>query len=165
MQAVIDILANIGFDWRVALANLFNFIVIFILLDKFVFGVVRKSLKKRKETIEKGVEDAQKADSALVMAEEEKKGILKEAQFQANSITADAYKKAKETVGLSVKEASERAEMVIVEAEKNIERKKNDQEKELQEKTVSMVVSGVEKILKEEMTPELQERMIKSISK
>ena len=55
--------------------------------------------------------------------------------------------------------------MVIVEAEKNIERKKNDQEKELQEKTVSMVVSGVEKILKEEMTPELQERMIKSISK
>jgi F-type H+-transporting ATPase subunit b len=165
MQAVIDILTNIGFDWRVALANLFNFIVIFMLLDKFVFGVVRRSLKARKETIEKGVEDAQKADSALVMAEEEKKEILKEAHIQANSISADAYKKAKETVGLSVKEASEKAELVMAEAEKNIERKKKDHEKELQGKTVRMVVSGVEKILKEEMTPELQERMIKSMSK
>ena len=165
MQAVIDILTNIGFDWRVALANLFNFIIIFILLDKFVFGVVRKSLKKRKETIEKGVEDAEKANSALVMAEEEKDGIVKEAYIQANSITADAYKKAKETVSRSVKEASDKAEIVMNEADLTIARKTKEQEKELQGKTVDMVISGMEKVLRDEMTPDIQERMVKNITK
>ena len=164
MQTVIDILTNIGFDWRVALANLFNFIIIFILLDKFVFGIVKRSLKQRKEKIEKGVEDAQKAETSLVMAEEEKQNIVKEAQVQANAIAADAYNKAKQTVNKSVKDAQAKADNIIKDAQKDIDRKKQEQEKELEKKAVHLVVSGMEKALKNEMTSELQEKIVKNIT-
>lgn len=164
MQAVIDILSNIGFDWRVALANLFNFIIIFLLLDRFVFGIVRRSLKNRKETIEKGVQDAHKAETALVMAKEEKKGILKDAQVQANAITAEAFNKAKETVSQSVKDAEAEAAQVLIDAEKKIELKKKEAQKQIEKEAIDMVISGMEKILRDEMTPELQEKMVKRIS-
>ena len=164
MQVLLDILGNIGFDWRVALANLFNFIIIFLLLDKFIFTKVKKSLDERKKAIAEGVEKAQKADTALVMAEEEKKGILKEAQIEANAITADAHNRAKQTVSQSVKDAEREAKGVLDDAQKSILQKELDSQKRIEKASTEMVISGMEKVLKEDMTPELQEKMVKRIT-
>ena len=81
-----EILGKIGFDWHVALANLVNFLIIFFVLKKFAFTPIQKMLRERREKIEKGISDAQKAEKNLSRANIEKEEIIKEAQDNANRI-------------------------------------------------------------------------------
>jgi len=164
METLLNILGNIGFDWKVALANLANFLIIFWLLNKFIFSKVREVLKKRKERIEESILDAEKAKTALLMADNEKEDILKQARMEAGLVAEQAFKKAKQTVELSVKNAQKEADKTVKDAEKLIEKKKIDAEKELQKKTVDMVVTGLQKVLESEMTPAIQEKVIKRIT-
>jgi len=164
METLLNILGNIGFNWKVALANLVNFLIIFWLLNKFIFSIIRKNLSERKAKIEQGVEDAQKAETALMMAEEEKKGILKEAQIEAGAIAEDAFKKAKRTVEDSKKDAEKEAQVILKEADKTIEKKKAELEKELHRKTADMVVDGVRKIMVDEMDASLQSKIVTSLT-
>ncbi len=164
MQTLLDILGNIGFDWKVALANLANFLIIFWLLNKFIFGRVRDILKKRKEDIRSSIEESQKAKTAILMAEEEKKGILAEAKMEAGVIAENAYKKAKQTVEMAIKDAEKEARAVVKDAEKIIEKKKLESEKELKKKTSDLVIAGLEKVLSSEISAVQHEKIIKKIT-
>jgi len=99
-----DVLGNLGFDWKVALANLVNFLIIYYLLRNVVFKKLGHAIKERQEKIQKGLDDAKKAESALVMAESEKEEILKKAQKESKNITEEADKKAKVIISDSKKE-------------------------------------------------------------
>ena len=81
-----EILAKIGFDWQVALANLVNFLIIFFLLKKFLFGPIAKTLAERKKAISEGLQNAALATDALSEAKKEGDKIIAEAKAQANTI-------------------------------------------------------------------------------
>ena len=76
---MLEILGKIGFDWQVALANLINFFIVFLLLKKFFFKKIKETIRERRNKIEKGLEDAEKAAESLKSAEIEKDSIVKEA--------------------------------------------------------------------------------------
>ncbi|MBU4369492.1 ATP synthase F0 subunit B, partial [Patescibacteria group bacterium] len=54
------ILGNLGFDWRMALANLVNFLIIFFVLKKYAFKPIKEKLEEREKKIKTGLEDAEK---------------------------------------------------------------------------------------------------------
>jgi len=164
MQTLLNILGNIGFDWKVALANLVNFLVIFWLLNKFIFSKIRVALDNRKKTIEQGVLDAEEAGAQLVMAEEKKKGILSDARMEANMVFDEAHKKAKRTIKDSVLDAEKEAKKVMTDAENKIEMRRKETEKEIQKQTTQMVVESVKKVLESEVDSAMQERITKQIT-
>ncbi len=164
METIIHILGNIGFDWRIALANFVNFLIIFWLLKKFIFSKISQSLEKRKEVIIKGVTDAQEAETALMMAEEKKKELIRGARVEADAIVANAYTTAKKTVAASGDQAKKESERIIAEAAQKIEKQHKESEKRLEKQTAEMVVAGVRKILVEEMTPALQDKIVSRIT-
>ena len=165
MSKVLEILTNIGFEWRIALANFVNFMIIFWLLNKFIFPSLKKALKNRKEVIEKGVADAQKAETALVMADEEKKKIINEANYRAGDIRSEAEQDRKKIVGDAKGEATKEAEKTIAEAHKKIEISQKESEKEIYEKAVNLVVDATEKILKEKIDEKKGQQIIAEMVK
>ncbi len=162
MEIILDALGNIGFDWRMALANLVNFLIIFFLLKRFVWQSLKTTLNERKAKIEKGIEDAENAEMIHERAEKEYQETLKDAEKEAFSIVGGAHTQGKEIVTLA-REKALQEEASIREAGKSaIEREHEEMKKALKEEAVDLVMAGVEKIVKEKMTKEKDEAFIRS---
>jgi len=89
MSEILNILGSVGFNWHVALANFFNFLIILFLLNKFFFKKIGQTIDTRHLIIERGLNQARDAEKALAEAGEEKNAILKEARKERDSIVAN----------------------------------------------------------------------------
>lgn len=144
---MLEILGTIGFDWRVALANLVSFLIIFLILKKYVFGPVGKTIEDRKKTIDEGLNKAQQSETELLVAKQKAEETLKVARTEANQIVATAKESGDDLVARAEKEATGKADEFMVQASKDIEKQKAQMEQELLDKTAQLVVKGVSKIL------------------
>jgi F-type H+-transporting ATPase subunit b len=146
-----EVFTNIGFDWQVALANFVSFLIIFWILKKWVFGPVGDIIQQRKETIEDGVNMAQKSQEELERAQKQAEDTLREANADANSIVAKAKSHGDDLIASATAQAQEEAQKVSAKAQESIEKEKQAIERELLAKTAGLVSLGVQKILQEEV--------------
>ncbi|MEX0935241.1 MAG: F0F1 ATP synthase subunit B [Candidatus Paceibacterota bacterium] len=160
-----DALSNIGFDWRVALANLVNFLIIFWLLKKFVFSSIKDVLDKRKQRIQDGVENAQKAERDRVMAKEAYEKRMKEAQMEANEIVSDARSKEREIIEEARGKASTEADLILERGKEKIEEERSKLKGEVEKDAVEMVVDATEKVLRENIDEKKNDTFIRSLIK
>jgi F-type H+-transporting ATPase subunit b len=86
MNALLEILGKIGFDWRMALFSLLNFLIIYYILKKFFFDMIVKSIDERQKKVKEGVENYEKAKTELGMAENNAKKIIDDAKKDANKL-------------------------------------------------------------------------------
>lgn len=89
---------NLGF----LIVQIISFLIILLVLKVWVYTPLLKALKKRRETIDKGLEDARIAAEARENAERDAAAILAEAQNNAAKIIREAKEKA-EAAGREVK--------------------------------------------------------------
>ncbi len=160
-----QISANLGFDWRVALANLANFLVIVWILKRFAFKPIEKIIRERKSKIEKGIEDAEKASSELQMAEQTSQKTVTEARSRANIIIATAQKESEKIISESKTLKEEQAKQIVAEANKMIQQEKQKMLGDLKNELADLVIATTKKFLKEDMTKEKQEEIIKKLIK
>lgn len=160
---MIEILGKIGFDWQVALANLVNFIIIFIILKKFAFAPIKKIITERQRKIDEGLDNAKKAETELLMAEEIREKKIQKARIEANSIVGSAQKKGDEIVNKSKEEAGITKATIISEGEKQIAQKKEMIKNEVEKETAGIIIDGIEKILRESLTEDQQKDYIKKV--
>ncbi len=156
-----EVLNNIGFDWQVALANFVNFLIIFWVLKKWVFGPVGKILETRQKTIEAGVSQAENAKEQLAQAQTQVEEELKHAKAQANETIAKAQTTANEIVDAAANTAEQKAQAILDDAQAQTAKDRAQAEKDLGTKTAHLVAMGVQKILDEELSPEQNERVTK----
>lgn len=157
---MLEILGKIGFDWQVALANLFNFVVIFLILKKFAFKPIFKIINERQQKIDQGLSDAEKAKNDLVQAEQIKKQKLDEAKSSANKIIGEAQKHGDKIISLSEVEAEKAKREILNDGQKELEDQRKKMEKKLEKEVSEMVMSGVEKVLKENLSQTEKEKII-----
>ncbi|MDQ5901635.1 MAG: F-type H+-transporting ATPase subunit b [Patescibacteria group bacterium] len=160
-----EVLGKLGFDWKVALANLVNFLIIYYLLRNVVFKKLGAAIKERQERIQKGLDDAKRAESALVMAEVEKDSILKDAHKESKVILEDADKKGKKIVSDAKTLAGEEASKIKDSALKDIDKTKEQTRKELEKEYVSLVLDGIEKVAKGEIDKNKSQKLAESLLK
>lgn len=153
-MSILDILGTIGFDWRVAIVNLVSFLIIFLILKKFVFDHIAKVIRERRATIASGLNQAEEAESILADAEVAAEDITREARLEGQEIIA-ASKTQAETLAQEIAERSQN------EAEKTLEqaRERSIQETEalrteLRKEMADLVVQSVQTITAEELTSE-----------
>jgi len=166
---MMEALNNIGFDWQIALVNFINFLIIFWILKKWVFGPVGKMIDTRTEKIQTGIDQAQQSETALLVAKQKAEEEIKTARNQANQIVADAKETADSQVAHAKKTASTEAHAILDKANAQIDKNKASMEKELFEKTAGLVALGVQKILDEDVTEskntELSKRALELLNK
>lgn len=160
---MLDILAKVGFDWQVALANFINFVIIFFVLKKFAFEPINKIIKERQDKIALGIENAEKAKTELLMAEEIGKEKISLAKNEANVLIGEAQKRGDEIVSLSQEDAISVKSSIIKAGEEQIAQKKELMTKEIETETANIIIAGIEKILKESLTKEQQDSYIKKV--
>lgn len=158
-----EILGQLGFDYKVALANLVNFLIIYFLLRNVVFKKIGEAIRDRQQKIQQGLEDAKKAEGALVMAEVEKEEILKDAHIKSRQIIEkaelDRQKTIKESQIQAEKEAEEIREKGKIDSAKYIEQANNA----LKNEYVDIVIDGIEKTALQKIDKASSEKFIKAL--
>ncbi len=160
-----QISANLGFNWQVALANLANFLIIVWILKKFAFKPIEKILKERNNIINKGVEDAEKATTELQMAEQISEKTVMSARGEANKIIAAAQRES-EKIALEGRALQEECTKQMIEkANKMIQQEKQKMMADTKKEVINLVISATERFIKEDLTKEKQEQIIKKLIK
>lgn len=93
---------NLGFLF----VQIINFLILFLVLRKWVFGPIVNVLETRRETIAQGLEDARVAAEERANAEAEAQKIIAEAQTKASQVVREATERA-ESVEADIKSAAE----------------------------------------------------------
>jgi len=158
-----DLIATFHIDWKLMVAQLINFALVFVILYFIAVKPLSKVMKDRHTEITTGLEDAAKSKEALALAEESKKEIEKEARLKANEVLEKADAEGKVVI-TDAQAKAEKEKATILENGRNlVEKERQGMIEELNTETAKAVVMSVEKILKNSMTADKSEKLIKEI--
>lgn len=115
-----DLLHNFGVNWKLLLAQIVNFGILFFVLKRYAYGPVVAMLEERRAKIKKGLEDAAASEQALRDAEAKEDEIVEAANKRALATVAKAEDLAREKGAEIVKVAHEKAEAVAGAAERRM---------------------------------------------
>jgi len=90
-------LEKLGLNLGFLLIQIIAFLITVVVLKAWVFNPLQKSLRKRRETIDKGLEDARIAAEARENAEKDAADILAQAQASAAQVIRESKEKAELT--------------------------------------------------------------------
>ena len=154
------LLSKLGIDWKLLIAQLVNFLIVFFVLKKFVYKPILATLDKRTAKIEKGLEDAQAANKRLKEITEKEKTVLAQAKKEAQQIIKSSEEQAKANAVSIVLEARNQSEKLLVSAKNQIEQEKNKMLSEVKGEIASLVVLATEKIIGEKLDKEKDRELI-----
>lgn len=147
MENLLNILGKVGFDWQVALANLFNFLIIFFVLKKYAFGPIGKIIKERQASINEGLASAEKNTKLLENTKKEQEQILLNARAEANHIILEAKKEAVIKREQLVEDTKKDISLMLENNKKHLEIEKTKMLNEAKNEIVSLVIQTTEKVL------------------
>lgn len=142
-----ELISQLGIDWRMLLAQLFNFILLLIVLERFVYRPVIKVIDERKAQIEDNNTREARLELKLSEIDSIQKNLLVEARKEADKIRAESLERSEEARSHILREAEKTAESLI-ELERNrfaseIERL----EESIQSQVAALLMSSIEKSL------------------
>lgn len=108
---------GLGINLGYLLVQLFNFLIILLVLRAWAYKPILSMLKRRRETIAQGLEDARVAAEARANAEKEAEAILAKARQEAAKVVREGTERA-EAAALEFKAEAEQEAMHIREVAK-----------------------------------------------
>src|SRR3989338_7009702 len=120
------LLEKLGLEPHILLAQIINFLILIFVLRRFLYKPLIKFLDKRKDIIEKGLNDAQKAKEELSKIQTIKEEKIIEGEREADKIIEKSKKTAEQKSGLILKETQEKSEGIIKEAKQKAEEEKKE---------------------------------------
>ena len=118
------LLHKLGIDWKLLISQGVNFLILLVVLTKFVYRPLIRIMKERAEKIHKGLEDAEEAKRRLVSIDAIKTQKLAEADKSAVEVIAKAEEVGKKRYQEILMQADARAADVLQEADRVAEHKK-----------------------------------------
>ena len=146
-----ELLGNLGINGKLFIAQLINFAILFFVLKKFAFNPLLKVLDERKNKIEKGLKDAEKAGEKLEKISAKEKKVLDKANKKATKILLEAEEKAENNRAEAVKKTEAEIEELMKKAERKIQEKKEQMLQDLKKDVAGLVVQATEKVLNEKI--------------
>lgn len=153
---------SLGINLSFLVVQIFNFLIVFVVLAGWVYKPVTNMLKTRREKIAQGLEDARIAAEARKNAEKEAEEIIAQAQQEASQIVRDATARAEEA-GREVREAAEREAAIIREnALADAEQEKTRILGELRGQVAALAIAAAQKVVGEALDEKRQRELIES---
>jgi F-type H+-transporting ATPase subunit b len=159
-----QLLTNFGVDWKLLLAQVVNFGILFWVLKRYAYQPILDVLKNRETIIKKGLEDASNAEKELKNVHIEANVIRGDAKKEAHALLQTAHNEGKDIVTTAVTEGQTKKAEIVGSAERDIEEIRKRNEYQLRQKSAEHIIAGVKAILQEEMTGDLNSRIIRKLT-
>ncbi len=151
---------KLGLNLGYLLVQIFNFLIIFVVLRAWVYKPILGLLDKRRKMIAEGVENARVAAEARANAEKEAAKILADAQAEANRIVREATERA-QVVAKDVRAAAEaEAARLLENAKADAEAERNRILGDLRGQVAALAIAATQKLLGEALDEKRQRALV-----
>lgn len=142
-----EILAKLGIDWKLLIAQVVNFIVLLFVLRRYAYQPILRALEARTNKIEQGLKDAAKSQSKLQTVVEEEKKIMAAAREEARDILLKAEQSAKTRDAAMLRETKGKIDTMIADADSHLADEKARLVREAKAEISGLVVLATERVL------------------
>lgn len=154
------IMGTLGIDVKLIIFQIIAFILLVIILGKWVFPVFFKIIDARQAAIEESNKAALHASKQAQKAEAEVQKLLAQARTDAKGIVATAKDEAAAMVNDAEQKGKVHAERIVVTARQEIEKEVIAAKKALHNETIELVAQATEKVVGGAMTASMNEQVI-----
>jgi F-type H+-transporting ATPase subunit b len=158
-------IAALGINLQAFLFQLVAFLIVLWLLRKFAYGPLVKTLETRRQAVIDSLDDAKETADKLANAQKEIESKLNEARDQAKEIVDVAHKEAAVMVEDADQKAQKRADHIVKEARSQLDQDVLKARETLKKDATELVALATEKIIKEKLTSEKDQALIKETVK
>lgn len=153
-------ISSLGVNLKSFLFQLVTFIIVLLILRRWVFPKLVETLEARRTTLEESLAQAKQTQEALERAEEKAGEILHKARAQADQALADAQKQAKELIAQAELAAQEQAGRVLKDAQEQLAQEQTKLRGQLKEELADLVILATEKVLRVKLGPKEDRRLV-----
>lgn len=150
----------LGVDWKTLVFQAIAFLILVVLLGKFVYPWLMKAVDDRQAEIEASTKAAKEAEKKAEHAEKEVEKLLKEARKQAKDIVMTAKEEANAAVEAAEGKAKQKADAIVASAKEQIEKDVIAAQKTLHNETLDLVALATEKVLGSTLTAKVDSKVI-----
>ena len=158
-EGPLSFLTKFGVEWDILASQGLMFVILAVILYKFVFKPVIKTADERQRKIAQGLEDAQKARESLLECEKQCSQKISEAAMEASSIIAKTRDDAKAMIDRASAQAAEKAAEQMEHARLEIASEREKMKAELKAELAALVVKTAESVLKGDLDPDTKSKI------
>lgn len=129
------------------LIQIFNFIVMFLVLSKLLYKPILKILEERRKKIEEGLRYAEKIKKDLEENDKKREEIISEAKNEARKIIEEGKKSGRQMEAEIIEKAHQEAQEIIAKGRSELSLERIEMEKQLRGQTIEIATSMAESIL------------------
>lgn len=156
-------------DWRLMVAQIINFGIVFFVLHRYAIKPLLKSLEERKTLIEKGVTDAKENDLLLKNTQEAYDKELAKARAESHELMAEMKKNVEEKRTTLLNETEGQVKSMLDDAKNTIEKEKIQAIDSMKKEIGQLIVTTTEKLvgsgLPSPISSEILDKSISELSK
>lgn len=142
------------------LFQLVTFVIVLLVLRRFVFPKLVATLESRRKTLEESLVQAKKTEEALVRAEAKADEIIAKARHQADGTLSDAKTEARSLITQAEAAAEKRADRVLDEAQAQLSREREKLHDQLKNELADLVITTTTKVLGEKLNSTSDAKLI-----
>ncbi|HYX49573.1 MAG TPA: F0F1 ATP synthase subunit B [Ktedonobacteraceae bacterium] len=155
-----NIASQFGINPFAFLSQLISFGIVFLILWKWGFPIIIRSLEKRQAVIREGVENAEKARHDLAEATARAEQLLQEARVQAQETIAQATRVAEREANRIQEEAHARAAQIEQQQVARIQQEAARARAELSRLVVNLSISAAGKVISKSVDSSDNRRLV-----
>lgn len=153
-------IGSLGINLKAFVFQLITFLIVLLILKRWVFPKLVATLEARRKTLEESLEQAKATQLALEKAEEKAEEILHKAREQADTSLADAREQAKAIISKAEGAADTQASRIVKEAEQHLEQERARLRTELKNELTDLVIATTEKVLRTKLNDKEDAKLI-----
>ncbi len=142
------------------LTQIFNFVVMFLVLSKLLYKPILKALDERRKKIEEGLQYAEKMKAETEKNDKKREEIIGEAKNEARKIIEEGKKSGRQVEAEIIEKAHKEAQEVIAKGRSELSLERIEMEKQLRGQTIEIATSMEESILRQILDKNYQMEII-----
>lgn len=154
---------KLGIQPVALIAQIVNFLVLFLLLKKFLYAPILKVLEERRKKISESLEKAKKIDEEIMKIEEKRAQELEKTRAEVRKIIEEAKQNAQDVKSEVAEQALKEVSEIKKRALANWEEEKKKMMEEFKAQTAWLVISITKQVLKQSLDEKRQRELIKGV--
>jgi F-type H+-transporting ATPase subunit b len=155
-----DLFSALGINPALLAMQAGAFLILLLIMAKFVYPPLLRAIEKRRETIETGLARAKQAEEKLASVEDKVAAMLHGARTEAGDIVASSKQEAATIIEAAEARGAKRAESIVADAHIQMANELAAAREALKHETAKLVARATEQIIKEKLDATKDARLI-----
>jgi F-type H+-transporting ATPase subunit b len=160
-----EIFEKLGLDYKLIIAQVVNFVLLLVILQRLAYKPVLKMIKDRTEKIEKSLKQAKKIEEELRNTEETKLAEIKKAKKESQEIIKEAYETSEKRSQESIEKTKAKTQEIVEKAKQEIKAEKENSVQKAKKEIADISILIAEKIIERNIDESKEKDLVDNVLK